>query len=644
MSEERLQRRLEREKNARLEAERILEAKSRELFDRNEELRALSASLEKQVINRTRDLMAARDEALAAVKAKSQFIANMSHEIRTPLNGVLGMINMLSESPLKPEQEKLTNTAQQAGQHLLEIVNDILDFSKIDAGEMKLHFEPVDIVALVKQSHNTMHPVAVGKGIALRKKLPDTFPSRVSADALRLRQVLTNLLSNAIKFTNTGEVVIELSRLDQQYVLQVTDSGIGMSDEQIGRIFNAFGQADGSITREFGGTGLGLTITQNFIHLMGGSIEVSSTPGQGSVFTITLPLEECDENHANVSALVSENTRFEPARILVVEDNDVNLEIARYLLEKTGLQVDAARNGQEAVEAVQKAQYPIVLMDIQMPVLDGLAATKKIRSLGFSTTDLPILAMTAHASAEHRQDSLDAGMNLHLTKPLDPIQLYQALAEYLPIRAGQVEEVATQSHSTAATDKRILDIEQALNRLGGNQQLYQRVCQTFVTKHEHCIEELQEHCQSQTYGAAMTLAHTLKGSAANISANEFSRHAGQLEKALKDKQLEDLQKHLAELARQWKKLLPELQAYVGISDSNNEQSAPFDHQEFQSILLKLQHSIHADVSEADAQLQSLLEMQLPDSVSPAVNQLQQALDIFDIPQADAVLKTLLAES
>lgn len=531
MSEELLRKRARREKRARLEAEKILEEKSRELYERNTQLKELSESLEKQVVQRTQDLKLAHDKALSAVKAKSQFIANMSHEIRTPLNGVLGMLTMTLDTDLTERQNKWIGNALNSGQHLLSVVNDILDFSKIEAGKMVIQVEPTDVIALIRRTVSGLRSIAKEKGIELVCQFPQNFPSYIDADPLRFRQILTNLISNALKFTTKGSVTLSVKQTPESYVLLVEDTGIGMSEKQVNRIFNAFGQADESITRQFGGTGLGLTITQYFIDMMGGSISVSSEKDMGSCFTVELPLTERDAVSQELKTrATSADSQFEHAEVLLVEDLVVNQEIAEYLLNKANLNVDIANNGKEAIDAIEKKDYSVVLMDLQMPVLGGIEATKIIREK-YSKDKLPIIAMTAHASKEHKDEVLSKGMNDHLSKPIETSELYRALAVFLPLsedkQAIEQQPEVCETHSYAG-----LDVVQGLARVNGNIGFYCRLLQSFYGSYQKYNSNLKRHLNAQEWDESIVVLHALRGSALNISANQLAEHAGMFERKL----------------------------------------------------------------------------------------------------------------
>lgn len=434
MTEERLKKRLERAKLARIEAERILEEKSRELFYRNQELEELSKTLEQKVTERTQDLEQARDQALQATHAKSHFIANMSHEIRTPLNGVLGLLEILFDKCADAEQQALIRSASKSGNHLLHVVNEILDFSKIEAGELQVHLEAVNILEELNTVTAPMATVADAKDVLLETNIAADFPSSIESDALRFRQIVNNLLSNAIKFTENGTVRVQLEMLsDDQYQLTVSDTGIGMTKDQLANVFSDFVQADSSISRKFGGTGLGLSITKRLVELMGGSISVTSEQGAGTTFIVQLPLKIKLDTSAPQEAIITRETKFKSSHVLLVEDVEVNAMIAKYLLTKAGLKVTHCDNGRDAVESINKNQFAVVLMDIQMPEMDGIEATKLIRELEGEGASTPIVAMTAHASDDHRIETKQAGMNDHLTKPIDVIELYTKLSQYIPI-------------------------------------------------------------------------------------------------------------------------------------------------------------------------------------------------------------------
>lgn len=386
------------------------------------------------------ELRLAKDAAEAASVAKSQFLANMSHEIRTPMNGVLGMTELLLATPLTDKQRHMAHTVQQSAASLLRVINDILDYSKIEAGMLQLEHTDVDLSHLFDDAVRLFSEVARQKGLSLSVEIASSIPTALQGDPTRLRQILLNLIGNAIKFTTNGSITVSadcLKRSAEQILLRVIvrDTGIGIPRESQQRVFDAFAQADGSTTRKFGGTGLGLAIVKLLVHLMGGTVDLESVPGLGTTFGFTVPLDVRPDNE--MSSVVVQPHHI-PAtlhgKILLAEDNVVNREIAVAMLELLGCTVDSAEDGQEALAAVDAQAYDLVLMDCQMPNLDGLKASRLIREQENQHPHrrrLPIVALTANAMEGDREQCLAAGMDGYLTKPFTFDQLLHALAPWL---------------------------------------------------------------------------------------------------------------------------------------------------------------------------------------------------------------------
>ncbi|MFT5440530.1 MAG: PAS domain S-box-containing protein [Alphaproteobacteria bacterium] len=378
-------------------------------------------------------------EAREANAAKSEFLANMSHEIRTPMNGVLGMVDLLSQTQLTPVQQEGVETIKESGKALLNLLNDILDLSKIEAGRMELEELDFSIGALLQSANALWMHQAQDKGLrfSIHNHVDDS--DYIKSDQGRVRQVLYNLIGNAIKFTANGHVEVHLSenpRDDKRVGLrfEVRDCGIGLSAAQIEKLFRPFIQADGSTTRKYGGTGLGLTISKNFVELLGGEIGVESIPGEGSTFWFTMIAERGDPRKvrrelSSQTQRSSGDTRDDQIlRILLAEDNAINQKVAKYLLAPLNCQLDIVSNGLEALASVTRSPYDLILMDVQMPEMDGIAATEKIRSLPGPAGEIPIIAMTANAMQGDREKYLEAGMNDYVVKPTDQRDLLNAIA------------------------------------------------------------------------------------------------------------------------------------------------------------------------------------------------------------------------
>ncbi len=393
---------------------------------------------------RAEALEKAKQEVEEAIRIKGDFLANTSHELRTPLNGIIGMTDLVLESELTAEQKDHLEDVKTSGETLLKIINEILDFSKLDAGRVKLENVSFNLAELFDKAVRPIRYQAQSRGNELTVDLDEKLPGRFRGDPHRLWQVLTNLLSNAVKFTENGRIGLQAEMLgctDElcQVAIRVHDTGIGVSSEAQETIFEAFSQADGSTTRKYGGTGLGLAITRQLVELMGGKLTLESEEGRGSTFSIVLDLPRAAEVEPTVS---QGRTAFlegslEGMKILLAEDNTVNAKLATRVLEKDGVLVDWVADGQQVLEAWQKGRYDLILMDVQMPLMDGFEATEAIRAAENEGERIPIIALTAHAIEGYRDQCLSHGMDDYLTKPLNPRLLRENLRKWAAQLAPQ---------------------------------------------------------------------------------------------------------------------------------------------------------------------------------------------------------------
>jgi signal transduction histidine kinase/CheY-like chemotaxis protein len=528
-----------------------------QLLDMNE-------TLESRVQARTRELLTALDSAEMAKTSRGQFLANMSHEIRTPMNTVMGMAHLALKTQPAPQMRHYLEKIQQSGAHLLNMINDILDFSKIDAGKLHLDMAIFALEPALQHIIQLSEGKAIEKGLHLQLELEPTVPHFVRADALRLSQILLNFLNNAIKFTERGGVVLRVRNLepgpqvagDGSCLLrfEVADTGIGVDPEQGQRLFKSFEQGDNSTTRKFGGTGLGLAISSQLATLMWGSVGVSGQLGVGSTFWLEVRLEVAAQLGEQPLAPLRDVDAATQAlcgkRVLVVDDNDFNLDVARGLLQDAAVEVAVARDGAQAVDALLRSPFDCVLMDVQMPVMDGLEATRRIRSTP-ALSHLTVIAMTANAGQEDRAKCLAAGMNEVIVKPVDPDDLFLTLARWIcaaepppaPTVAATLATPLVTPPQPAPAEERLAaalpdlsellvwDAAALVRMVGNNPATHVRLRDKYRATASETVAAMQVAAASAQWAQAADLAHKLKSSSRSVGAMRLGGLCEALERA-----------------------------------------------------------------------------------------------------------------
>ncbi len=610
----------------------------------------LYQSFQEELVKRKRaedKMKVAKEEAEKANEAKSEFLANMSHEIRTPLNTIIGYHYLLNSTEFAPKQKQYMQNVGMAAKSLLGIINEILDFSKIEAGRMTMETVEFNLYETIKELCSMVQIEARRKGLDLRYEIRSDVPHFVKGDTTRLKQVLLNLLSNGIKFTDKGEleleVVVELLINDgkqAQLRFNVSDTGIGISEEQMKQLFEVFTQGDASTSRKYGGTGLGLAICKKIVGLMSGEISVSSVVGTGSTFSFTANFEIVDQAPVSLKEDKLNQYMFAAKKILLVEDNQINLQMTKEILGNLGFDTDTAQSGFTGVQMASRTRYDAILMDIRMPEMDGYEATRRILEIKGQDAP-PIIALSADAVEGVAEKAKLAGMSGYVTKPLNSVKLIEILKTCLGIET--TEDLLPKNNVPAPVQKMWIDFASGIERLGGKQEKYKHILESFIENHKNDHNNLNQFLAIGNFDEAKKILHILKGISANIGAIKLNEAALRLENAVDYRDEEEIAKEKSQFEIAFKESCNSVAQFVAglpvetatIIVKNND---------IQNELIKLVKLLEEGDSEASAVYESCKYFLKKELSSLDYSQLNEKIASYNLEEAAVYLKRVLAKT
>ena len=605
-------------------------------------------NLQAIVDEKTADLQKALQIADAANQAKSDFLANMSHEIRTPMNAILGMLHLAQHTELTQKQQNYLDKIDTSCQLLLMLIDDILDFSKVEAGKLDFESTAFSLDSVLTHLIDSVKIKAEQKNIPVSLTVSTGIPKQLVGDSLRLGQILLNLVSNAVKFTDEGDVAIHVDykMVSEKEVLlyfSVCDTGIGINPAQLETLFQPFSQADTSITRKYGGSGLGLVICKQLVELMNGKIEIVSELGKGSTFTfnVTLPiapLQPIKPTKNKKKITFQTNHNYNARRILLVEDNEINQQVAVEILSTIGLEVTLANNGKEGLDLALAESFDLILMDVQMPIMDGLTATRLIRQEE-KLKYIPIVAMTAHAMRGDKEKSLAAGMNDHLTKPIMLDKLVEVLNQWLHIN---IEIVATPELSVDALGilpKSLppFDLMQALVFSNHNSTLLHSLLLNFGKRFVNAPTQLREYIQLQKFNEAAQLAHSIKGVAGTLAAHDLKNAASTLESELRAGEFDRIDEQLNDLTDKLEFAITSANTLPPVVE-NSGSNVSLTTNEFENLLAQLQTALRGNNFKATEIFTQLKSYLLSQNLEREVSELTASLEQLDFKNALSILE------